>query len=76
MLATQLNERIHKGEIDKFAVVQVEKMVTNTIQNRKYVTFVSYDCHVIIMLIKLSFECQLSCNQLVLSYDCHVIIIH
>ena len=35
MMATQLNEKVTSGELDKFAVIQVEKLIVNTVQNRK-----------------------------------------
>lgn len=36
MMATQLNGKVVSGELDKYAVIQVEKLVVNTVQNRKY----------------------------------------
>ena len=35
MLATQMNEKITSNELDKLCIIQVEKMIVNTVQNRK-----------------------------------------
>ena len=35
MLATQMNDKIHSNELDKFSIVQVERYICNTIHERK-----------------------------------------
>ena len=35
MLATQMNDKVHSKELDKFCVVQVERYICNTIHERK-----------------------------------------
>lgn len=35
MLATQMNDKVHSKELDKFCVVEVERYICNTIHERK-----------------------------------------
>lgn len=35
MMATQMNAKVTSNELNKFAVIQVEKMIVNAVQNRK-----------------------------------------
>lgn len=35
MLATQMNDKIHSKEVDKYSVVEIEKYLCNTIHERK-----------------------------------------
>ena len=46
MMATQMNSKVESGELDKFSIIQVEKLIVNTVQSRKYVysTNPIYDC--------------------------------
>ena len=41
MLATQMNEKIESGELDKFSVVRVTRYLCNTIHERRYNTCTS-----------------------------------
>ncbi len=54
MMATQMNCKVETGELDKFSIVQVEKLIVNTVQSRKYVSNTSiifeYNYNVYIVL--------------------------
>ncbi len=41
MMATQMNSKVETGELDKFSIVQVEKLIVNTVQSRKYASSTS-----------------------------------
>ena len=36
MLATQITPKVQSGEIDKFAIIKINKHICNNIQDRKY----------------------------------------